>query len=217
MRWRRGYGLFFTTPVVFWIIVINFILLMASSLFDVLGIDLIKGYGSNALEDLFALTPVLAFNGFFWQFITYMFLHAGFWHFFLNMFTLLMFGPQIEMEVGSKKFLAYYLLCGIGSAIFHVLLTGISFVPMVGASGAIFGILVAFALLFPNATIFVMGLFPMPAISAVFVFGLMEFMYGLASPYSPIAHWGHLGGMITGLLLMKSGFLKKREWYWVWE
>jgi len=186
--------------------------------FSMLDIDLISEIPGNALDDLFALTPALAINGYFWQFITYMFMHAGFWHLFINMFTLVTFGPMVEMEMGSKRFLIFYLLCGLGSAILHIALTGISVVPMVGASGAIFGVLTAFGLMFPRQQVLFMFLFPMPAITAVAIFGFLEFFYGITSPGSGIAHFGHLGGIVTAIILLKVFKIwRKKEWYWFWE
>jgi len=166
----------------------------------------------------FALTPSLAIRGFLWQFITYMFLHADFSHIFFNMFTLLMFGPRIEHEMGSSRFLIYYLLCGIGSGLFHILFTGISDIPMVGASGAIYGILTAFGVMFPNAIVLVMGIFPMRAIRSVLLFGIIEFLLGILTPGSAIAHFGHFGGLVVGLILLyKFNFRRRREWQWFWE
>ncbi|MCD6403372.1 MAG: rhomboid family intramembrane serine protease [Candidatus Aenigmarchaeota archaeon] len=200
------------------ILIANVIIFLADVFFSISGIDLFPSVPGSAIVDLFALTPTLAIKGFVWQFVTYMFLHANFVHLFVNMFTLLTFAPQIEMEMGSERFLIFYILCGIGSSILHVLLTGITPIPMVGASGAIFGILTAFGLMFPRATVVFMFLFPMPALTAVVVFGLIELLEGIAYPGSSIAHFGHLGGIITAFILIKFfNFGRKRDWIWVWE
>lgn len=142
-----------------------------------------------------------------WQPLTYMFMHADFWHLFCNMFTVLMFGPVIEREWGSKKYLIYYIVCGLGAA-FVQQLTWMGYhapTVTVGASGAVFGILLAFAWLFPEQKMFLLFL-PIPISSRVFV-GIMAFIE-LTSGVHPgagdnIAHFAHLGGMLFGYLLIK--------------
>ena len=192
--------------VTWWLLVINTVVFFLQMLFG------------KQFTTLFALTPSLAFRGYFWQFVTYMFLHADFSHIFLNMFTLLMFAPRIEHEMGSKRFLIYYLICGIGSGLFHIAFTGISNVPMVGASGAIYGVLTAFGVMFPNAIVLVMGIIPMKALKSVIVFGVIQFLLGIMVPGSAIAYFGHVGGIVVGLILLyKFDFRKRREWQWFWE
>jgi membrane associated rhomboid family serine protease len=192
--------------VVFWLLATNFIVFFLQLLFG------------NFFTLMFALVPAMAIRGFYWQFVTYMFLHADFYHILINMFVLLMFGPRIEIEMGPKKFLVFYLLCGIGSSLFYIALTGISRIPMLGASGAIFGVLTAFGIMFPRATVFVMGVIPMPALYAVVLFGILEFVYGISGAEPGIANFGHLGGMLTALILLYGfNFKKKREWYWLLE
>lgn len=192
--------------MVFWLLAINFMVFFLQLLFG------------NLFTLMFALVPALAIKGFYWQLGTYMFLHADFYHILINMFVLLMFGPRIEMEMGSRKFLIFYLLCGIGSSLFYIALTGVSNIPMLGASGAIFGVLTAFGIMFPHATVFVMGVIPMPALYAVVLFGVLEFVYGISGAQPGIANFGHLGGMVTALILLYGfNFKKKREWYWLLE
>ena len=137
----------------------------------------------------------------FWRFFTYMFLHGGFMHLFFNMLGLWLFGSRLEAIWGTRTFTWYYLICGVGAS---VLYAGMSLLglqadaPMVGASGAIFGILLAFGLAFPDAIIFVFFI-PMKARIAVIVFGAMS-LFGMGGP--GIAHMAHLGGMLTGFLFL---------------
>lgn len=144
-----------------------------------------------------------------YQFITYMFLHDpfGFGHVFFNMFAVFMFGRTLETVWGPKKFLFYYLSTGIGAALAQQLvcyLTGDINSVMVGASGAVFGILVAFGMMFPNAELFVIPIpFPIKAKWFVIIYGLIELGLGVANnPADSVAHFAHLGGLVTGFFIM---------------
>jgi membrane associated rhomboid family serine protease len=136
------------------------------------------------------------------------------------MFGLLIFGPKIEYTMGKRKFLTFYLICGVGSALFYMLVTGISNIPMVGASGAIFGVLTAYGVMYPKDIIYVQFFLPMPAIVFVIVYGLSQLIFGFASLLAPqlggIAYFGHVGGLVTGLILVKFfGFNRKKvRYYW---
>ena len=140
-----------------------------------------------------------------WQPLTYMFMHANFSHIFCNMFAVLMFGAALEREWGSKRFLTYYLICGVGAAIVQQLIwlwTGGA--VTIGASGAVFGILLAFGWLFPEVRMFLLFL-PIPIRARTFVllyaaFELMAGMYGAS--WDNVAHFAHLGGMLFGLLVI---------------
>jgi len=139
-----------------------------------------------------------------WQPITYMFLHGGFAHIFLNMFALLMFGPQLENIWGPRKFTNYYLICGIGAGLVQMVVLWLMkdfYVPTVGASGAIYGLLIGFALLFPDAPI--MLIFPPIRLKAkwwVVIWIAIELVMGFTS--DGVAHFAHLGGMLFGYLLV---------------
>lgn len=154
----------------------------------------------HLLEQYLALRPFG--QGFWpWQVMTYAFLHGNGFHLFINMFILWMFAGHIEQSMGTRKFIAYYFLCASGAALTHLLI-----VPgeaAVGASGAIYGLLLAFGLLYPDAVIYLFFVFPMRAIQAVFFIGLLAFAMSLGSGGSRIAHVAHLGGMLTGLLYFK--------------
>jgi len=136
-----------------------------------------------------ALWPLSHPNFMPWQFISYMFLHGGFAHLFFNLFALWMFGQSIENLWGTKRFVIYYFITGIGAALIHILVTGAN-VPMVGASGAVYGILLAFAMMFPNRPIFLIFL-PIPIKAKYFVifFGALELFNGVASLQTGIAHF----------------------------
>jgi len=143
-----------------------------------------------------------------WQLVTYMFLHGGIGHIFFNLFALWIFGQAIENFWGTKRFTLYYFLTGIGAAIIHMFIGG-GGAPTVGASGAVFGILLAFGMMFPNRYI-VLLIPPIPIKAKYFVaiFGVIELFSGVMRPGSGIAHFAHLGGMIVGFILIKYWGLK---------
>ena len=149
-----------------------------------------------------------------WQLVSYMFLHAGFGHIFFNLFALWMFGQAIENFWGTNRFVIYYFLTGIGAALLHMLIGG-GGAPTLGASGAVYGILLAFGMMFPNRPI--MLLFPPIPIKAkyfVAIFGAIELISGLTRANSGVAHFAHLGGMLVGFILIKYWGLKSEESYY---
>lgn len=165
--------------------------------------DFLRGYGREPIASWLAFMTGPAFSGQVWRFVTYMFLHGGFWHIGLNMFMLCMFGPRIEEVWGKRTFLIYYFVCGIGGALTYgafALLGLQADAPMVGASGAIFGLLLAFGATYPDALIMIFFIIPMRAKYAVMVFGLIELVSVPRS--SQVAHLAHLGGMLFGYLFL---------------
>lgn len=178
--------------------------------------------------DAFALTPALAVDGAWWQFLTYMFLHDPFTplHIMINMFVLGMFGPPVEHQLGPARFIALYLLAGLGSAFLHLALAGDPLVMMLGASGAVFGILAAYGILFPKNWIMVFFI-PLPAPVAVVAITAFELFAGIFNLLPGIANFGHLGGIITGVafMLIWRAFRKlppledrePRNYEFVWE
>ena len=171
------------------------------------------------------------------QLITYMFMHANFQHIFFNMFAVWMFGRVLENTWGPKKFLFYYLLCGVGAGLIQELVqyidyavnlshydgvqTGTGVIPMaefinmwntVGASGAVYAILLAFGMLFPNSEMFVFPI-PMPIKAKYFVIGyaVIELFLGITGG-DGIAHFAHLGGMLFGLVLILYWRKKNAGW-----
>lgn len=171
-----------------------------------------------------------------WQFITHMFMHGGFWHIFFNMYTLWIFGSVLERTWGWKKFLVFYFVTGLGAALLH---TGVQYIeaqvymsqiadgsqqamaalhqlkltPTVGASGAIYGLLLGFAMLYPDARLTL--IFPPVTLKAkwfVVIFAVIELVTGVTGIGGGIAHFAHLGGMLFGWLLIMY-WKKKRTLY----
>ena len=186
---------------------------------------------ANQFIMLFGLVPNSFLHGYLWQPFTYLFLHGGFMHLFFNMFGLWMFGMPLERDWGRRRFLKYYFLTGVGAGLFSVLMTWITatgggaamramLIPTIGASGAIYGILLAFGLLYPNAPILVMFLFPIPARIFVMIYGGITFINALGQSGSGVSHVAHLGGMIFGFLYLRgpSGVvLGLRKLYAGWQ
>jgi len=136
-----------------------------------------------------------------WTPLTYMFVHAGFMHLFFNMLGLFFFGPPLEARWGSREFLKYYLICGLGGA-------ALSFVfgmygSVVGASAAVFGIMLAFAMNWPNAPIYIWGIFPVPAKWLVAILAAMALLSAMSGARDGVAHLAHLGGFAAGFLYLR--------------
>ena len=140
-----------------------------------------------------------------WQLVTYAFLHEGILHIFFNMFALYMFGPALEQYWGARRFLVYYFVCAIAAgatqlAVEYATGTG---EPTIGASGGIFGILLAFAVLFPRARLLLLlPPIPMPAWLFVTLYGVLELFFGVTGTQASVAHFAHLGGMLGGALVL---------------
>lgn len=180
------------------------------------------------LNDVLGLHFFLASDFKLYQLVTYMFMHANFQHVFFNMFAVWMFGRTLEHVLGPKRFLLYYMVCGIGAGLVQELVqyiqyatelshydgvnTGLAVIPMqeylnlmttVGASGAVYGILLAFGMLFPNSQMFVFPIpFPIKAKFFVVGYAVIELLAGLGSSGDGIAHFAHLGGMVFGFILL---------------
>ena len=164
---------------------------------------------------LFGLVPSSVFGGFrLWQLATYMFLHLGLWHLVLNMLMLWFFAPAIESNWGRRQFLFYYFLCGIGAGLCSWVTAFRSSIPVIGASGAIFGILVAYAMMFPETVILLFFIFPMKIRHAVLVLAGINLLGALSQPNAGIAYFAHLGGGLFGYLYLKSEWLRRQLSYW---
>ena len=171
-------------------------------------INVLVFIGTIALErkGFFGITNALALwsvqSGHFqlWQPLTYMFMHASIDHIFFNMFALWMFGCILENFWGTKRFLIYYLVCGLGAAAVNLLVAPGG--PTVGASGAVYGILLAFGMMFPNEQIYLYFLLPIKAKWFVIGYAAIELFEGVFHSMDGIAHFAHLGGMLAGLLLI---------------
>ena len=217
-------------PVVKNLLIINVLLFIATGVLSAppFNIDLTNILGLHYWEsDLFK--P--------WQIVTYMFMHGNIPHILFNMFAVWMFGSHIENRWGSKRFLNYYLLTGFGAALLHYLIFHFYTLPgipsqvysntypltayeyflqnsvVVGASGSLFGILLAFGVLFPNTLLYLYFAIPIKAKYFVIGYGLIELFSGISNnPGDNVAHFAHLGGMLFGLLIF--GYWKlKNEFY----
>ena len=201
----------------------------------------LQGYGVD-LDSMFGLHYFMASDFRVYQLFTYLFLHGGFTHLFFNMFAVWMFGRILEHVWGPKRFLFYYFVCGVGAGLCQELVQFVDYtmelapyarvdvgggfiismgeylnmMNTVGASGAVYGILLAFGMLFPNEQMFIFPL-PMPIKAKYFVIGYaaIELLQGLANRGDQIAHFAHLGGMLFGfLLIMYWRNKKKNEQYY---
>ena len=175
-----------------------------------IAIYIIERLGYIEISNMLCLWPVKSELFRFWQPLTYMFLHASIGHIFFNMFALWMFGYVLENYWGTKRFIAYYLACGLGAAATHMAMC-LAFhmppVPTVGASGAVYGILLAFGMMFPNERIYLYSLMPIKAKWFVIGYAVIELYEGFFRADN-IAHFAHLGGMLFGLILI---FLWRRR------
>ena len=161
--------------------------------------------------ELLGLRPYDVPHRFFvWQPFTYLFLHAGFFHVIFNLFALWMFGSDLERTWGPRRFLFYFFLTGMGAAAFDVILQPSAVSTTIGNSGAVYGLLLAYGLLFPNRPILLWLLIPVKAKWFVLVMGLIEFVSSFSNPGSQVSHIAHLGGMLFGLLYLRGGGLPYR-------
>lgn len=203
-------------PVTKYLILINCFFLLIDYVFSAHG---------AYLNGILGLHYFAADGFFFWEPVTYMFMHAGIWHLFCNMFAVMMFGPALEHEWGSTRFLIYYFICGLGAAAVQELVWHIQLLPYIadadpayirtftnrfvtiGASGAVFGILLAFGWLFPDVRLFLFFLpIPIRARTFVILYAVFELLAGIGNVAGDnVAHFAHLGGMFFGALLI---------WYW---
>lgn len=219
-------------PVVKNLLIINIIFFIATAIFESKGISLVKMLGVYYFD-----SP----NFKIWQIISYMFMHGGFAHILFNMFALFTFGSSLEGIMGSKRFLNFYLITGLGALALQMLvqaleiygitggitidpstyrsentraietLSSIYYGPMVGASGAIFGLLIAFGMLFPNAELFIIFIpVPVKAKYIIPVYILLELFLGVAQfSGDSVAHFAHLGGALFGFILVKAWHLNR--------
>jgi membrane associated rhomboid family serine protease len=158
---------------------------------------------SGRMNVFLGLVPVLVWSHYFvWQLVTYIFLHGGLSHLLFNLLALWMFGGELEGYWGSKKFAQYFFFCGVGAGVCTVLLTPFQPFPVIGASGAIYGLLLAYGWLFPRRLIYIYFLFPIPAKYFVIIFGLIELFSSMEGTGGGVAHLTHLGGLLFGLIYM---------------
>jgi len=135
-----------------------------------------------------------------WQLVTYMFLHGGFFHVYFNMFVLWMFCSELEREWGTKEFLKYYFITGVGAGVINLLLSN---APTIGASGAVYGIMVAYALRYPDRMVYIYFMFPVKVKYLMGFLTLVSFFSTFGSYGDGIAHAAHLGGIVIGFVYLK--------------
>ena len=222
MNNQFGRGYFATPPITLNLIIANFVVWLACAILPI-G-DAIREYG------MLYWIGSEKFHAY--QFFTYMFLHADFQHMFFNMFSLWMFGRTLEIDLGPKKFLTYFFVCGVGAALLHMGVAAVEWLnikshvaaeamtmgvsaaqlankiftnhAMLGASGAVMGVVMSFGVLHPNAMVMLMfPPIPMKAKWFVVVFWVIEFSAGVVGVSDSIAHFAHLGGMLWGWLLLR--------------
>ncbi|HWB86988.1 MAG TPA: rhomboid family intramembrane serine protease [Bryobacteraceae bacterium] len=198
---RSAFFGYFPTGVK-WLLISNTVIFILTSL---------AGPEAQSHILLLALAPVAVVKHFaWWQLVTYMFLHGGVWHLIFNMLTLWMFGVSLEQDWGTRRFLKYYFYCGIAAGLCDVLINaaiGNWGTRTIGSSGAIFGLLLAFGVLYPNQTVLMDFLFPIKAKYMVMIYAAVELWlsFGVNTGVSSLAH---LGGMAFGYAYLKA------RWSW---
>jgi membrane associated rhomboid family serine protease len=195
------------TPVVKALIIANVVAFAGTALAEAGNVDVIRLLGLRPLDFLTRFQL--------WRGVTYLFLHANIFHILFNMLALWMFGVEMERRWGSRYFLKYYFVCGIGAAVTVLVL---SLLPLgvfaglynsltIGASGAVYGLLLAYGLYFPTRPIVMFFVFPVPAKYAVMIMGAIALYSSMGGQYGGVAHTAHLGGLIAGYLFLKGGRL----------
>jgi membrane associated rhomboid family serine protease len=196
-----GFGPGGVSPAVKWLIVANVVVFLGAAVF-------------GALTIYFGLRPASVLGDLWlWQPVTYMFLHRDLFHLLFNMLALWMFGTEIERLWGTNRFLKFYGICGAGAALTTI---AVSLLPFgfseqiyytltIGASGAIYGLLLAWAVHFPDRHVLMFMLFPVPARMFVLIMGAISLWLSLTASGGGVAHVTHLGGLLAGYLYMTSG------------
>ena len=192
MAYSSGYqfGGFHITPWVRRLLIANAVVYLSVLLFP-------------GLQDMLGFVPDRALQRP-WSFVTYMFAHGGFLHLFFNMLGLFFFGPPVEERLGSREFIKYYIICGlIGGAVLAFF-----FAPhamLIGASGAVYAVMLAFAYFWPDMPIYIWGIFPVKAKWLVIIFAAMSLTFMINPGGSNTAHWAHVGGFAVGFIYLKFG------------
>lgn len=190
-----GFGGGDLTPAVKFLLIANVAVFLAQELF-------LPGW----VVSLFGLVPELVWDKLYlWQLFTYQFFHGGLFHLLFNMLALWMFGCTLEQRWGSEFFLKYYFVSVVGGGILNALLLPGQVGPSIGASAGIYGLLMAFALIYPNQIIYFYFLFPMKMKHFVWIIGGIALYSAISSGQSGIAHLAHLGGMAFGYLYLRGG------------
>lgn len=194
-----GFGGGSITPVVKALIIAN------------VAVFLLQAVTDGRFVAIFGLVPYLVWERLYiWQILTYQFLHGGIFHVLFNMLALWMFGCDLERRWGSRFFLKYYTICVAGGAILNVLFLPDQTVPSIGASAGIYGILLAYGLLYPDRVIYFYFLFPIKMKHFVMIIGAISLYSSMTATQSGIAHLAHLGGMAVGYFYLRWG----NPWVW---
>ena len=178
----------FIISINFLIFILQYLSGMEDELFTIFGIVPSKTFGELML----------------WQPFTYLFFHGGIWHVLINMFVLWMFGSELEKYWGKKEFLRFFFITGIGSGLITILFSLSSTNPVVGASGAIYGVLLAYGFMFPNRLVYLYFLIPIKVKYLVILIGAIAFFSSLNPGNSNISHLTHLSGMVIGFIYLRS-------------
>jgi membrane associated rhomboid family serine protease len=196
--YRRSSFFGYFPPGVKWLLIVNTAMFLITSLFA-------RQFGDDFR--LLALAPVAVVKHFaIWQLVTYLFLHGGITHLLFNMLALWMFGTPLESDWGTRQFLKYYFICGVGSGVCDVLMNaamGNWLTSTIGASGAIYGLLLAFGVCYPEQTVLMGFLFPIKAKYMVMIYAAIE-LYLSIGVNNGVSNIAHLGGMVVGLIYLKS-------------
>ena len=192
------------TPIVKYLLIINIVVFVVENILD-------PNY--NFITPYFAVVPKDWWQ--LWRLVTYQFLHANGFHIFCNMLGLFFFGPMIERVLGSKKFLRFYLICGASGGLLYPLLAAMGLIegvyPMVGASGSVYGLLVAAAIMFPGTMVYVYGIIPVRIVILVLIFLVMSIM-GIFKGCNAGGEAAHLAGLAAGaLMVLGQPWLSKRK------
>jgi membrane associated rhomboid family serine protease len=183
------------TPAVKMLVIVNVVMFVLNLIVPLMTLRL--GLVPQAVFQQYAL----------WQLVTYMFLHGGVGHILFNMLSLWMFGTDLERTWGTRFFTKYYFVTGIGAAVTSLILSlfldNVYYTVTIGASGAIYGLLLAYGMYFPNRTLFLL-IFPIAAKYYVMIAGALVFMSAAGGVGGGVAHWAHLGGLVVGYLYLKG-------------
>ena len=183
------------TPAVKLLVIVNVVMFVLTLIVPLMTLRL--GLEPQAVFQQFAL----------WQLVTYMFLHGGAGHILLNMLSLWMFGTDLERTWGTRFFTKYYFVTGIGAAVTTLILSlfldSVYYTVTIGASGAIYGLLLAYGMYFPNRTL-ILIIFPIAAKYYVMIAGALVFLSAAGGVGGGVAHWAHLGGLVVGYLYLKG-------------
>lgn len=183
-------------PATLWLLIVNIGIFIVSLVIIPLG---------NLLVQWGAAWPRGILHGQAWRLLSYMFLHGGAGHLLFNMLTLYFFSPRLEYHLGTRRFMTFYFSCGLGAAVVHTvasLFGGGANAFMIGASGALYGILMANAFYWPETTVYLNLLFPIKMKYLVWIFGLLAFLGSVSPQQGNISHITHLGGLLTAMLLL---------------